>query len=101
MYKAAADLAKRVDEKRLILSGLGAVKDPDALKLSAAYLDDAEVKGEAELAVVALLDTMKPPYPAEVPALLKKIVASSQNQDVVNKAKAALQSSEAPTEKKQ
>lgn len=93
MYKTAAELAKRVDEKRLVLSGLGAVKEAGALQLAGVYLDDAEVRAEAELAVVSLVGALGAPYSAEVPALMEKIISSSQNQDVVNKAKATLQAS--------
>jgi len=52
MYKTALDIAENLGEKRMALSGLGRVENIDALLLAAQYLDDPDLTGEAELAVM-------------------------------------------------
>jgi len=47
MYQEAMDLAKRVDEKRMILSGLGDTKVVEALRLVIPCLDQKDVQNEA------------------------------------------------------
>ncbi|MEI6810110.1 MAG: hypothetical protein WCN95_15435, partial [bacterium] len=95
MYKDAWKLARRVDEKRLILSGLANVKDGDALKLLTDCLGDAGVRAEAETAAFQLADATKNQFQVEVKALMEKMAATTQNQDVINRAKTYL-----PQEKK-
>ena len=51
-YKNALDLAEETGEKRMALSGLAEVQSTAAMFLAAEYLDDADLKGEAELAVM-------------------------------------------------
>ncbi|MCX5682880.1 MAG: HEAT repeat domain-containing protein, partial [Planctomycetota bacterium] len=45
MFADAMAAAKRPDEKKLVLGGLGEMKSADALKMAAACLDDAAVQG--------------------------------------------------------
>lgn len=52
LYKEALDMAENVGEKRMVLSGLSKVHSLEALELAATYLDNEDVKGEAEIAVV-------------------------------------------------
>ncbi|MBN1466929.1 HEAT repeat domain-containing protein [candidate division KSB1 bacterium] len=51
-YKNALDMAEQISEKRLALSGLAEVQSSDAMFLAAEYLDDPDLKGEAEIAVL-------------------------------------------------
>ena len=57
-YKEAMQLATGVNEKVSILSGLGRVAHPEALKLAQAYLNDAELKESAEAAVKTILENL-------------------------------------------
>jgi len=52
MYKTALDMAENIGEKRMALSGLARVENLDALLLAGQYLDDPELYGEAEIAVM-------------------------------------------------
>lgn len=52
MFRKAARLAKRADEKRLILSGLGNVRSIDALNMAVEYLSDKALAREAGSAAV-------------------------------------------------
>lgn len=51
----AETMVRGVEEKRLLLSGLAALKDPEALRMVKPYLDDSEVSGEAAVAAVAIV----------------------------------------------
>ncbi len=53
MYKNALEMAEETGEKRMALSGLAEVQSADALFLAAEYLDDPDLKGEAEIAVMS------------------------------------------------
>ncbi len=53
-YRKALDLAENANEKRMVMSGLANVHDVSALLLAAGYLDDPDVKNEAEVAVVQI-----------------------------------------------
>ncbi|MBN1126651.1 MAG: DUF1080 domain-containing protein [Sedimentisphaerales bacterium] len=52
--RRAMDNAKRIDEKRTILAGLGSVRDLDALMYATILLEDKELNQEAALAVVKI-----------------------------------------------
>lgn len=51
-FRRANKVVRSVQEKRLLLSGLGRVKHIDSVRLSASYLGDADVKIEAIHAIV-------------------------------------------------
>ncbi|MBN1561640.1 HEAT repeat domain-containing protein [candidate division KSB1 bacterium] len=51
-YKNALDMAEEISEKRMALSGLAEVQSSDAMFLAAEYLNDPDLKGEAEIAVL-------------------------------------------------
>jgi len=53
-YRKALELAENANEKRMVMSGLSNVHDVSALLLAAEYLDDPEVKNEAEVAVIQI-----------------------------------------------
>lgn len=58
MYKEAMQLAKGVNEKVSIISGIGRVAHPEALKLVEAYRGDAELKESAEAAAKTIRENM-------------------------------------------
>ncbi|GMU92775.1 MAG: hypothetical protein AMXMBFR4_18330 [Candidatus Hydrogenedentota bacterium] len=51
LYEEALNMAKSVDDKRLVLSGLGEVKDEGALKLVEPLLNNEDLKAEAAQAM--------------------------------------------------
>ncbi len=56
MYKDAMALAADVSEKKMVLSGLGSTDSFEAMEMAASYLDDKDLKEEAEAAVVKIAE---------------------------------------------
>jgi len=87
MYQAASELAKRADEKRLILSGLRNVRRPEALKQLEACLSDEAVSKEAALAALDLGWDLRRHHREAVAAVSKKILETATDKGVIAKAK--------------
>lgn len=66
-------------EKRLVLSGLAEIAEQRALALAAGMLDDAEVRIEAEHAVVHIAGSIRAAHPVEAGTALKRVLASSKD----------------------
>jgi HEAT repeat protein len=90
MYQDVRELVKRAEEKRLLVSKLGNVKDPRAIPILSAYLDDGEVKNEAAMAAVKIAGKIRRGSRRELRALMEKVIASTTDKGLVNKAKGAL-----------
>ena len=87
--KAFGDLlarTERPDDRKAILSGLGNVADPAALKLVEPLLTDAKVQAEAELAALSIASGLAKSSPAEAKAVATRIQADSRNQTAKDKA---------------
>ena len=54
LYKKAMKIAKRDNEKKMILAGLSKIKNKEALLMAGEYLDDDQLNSEAALAVVKI-----------------------------------------------
>jgi hypothetical protein len=76
----------RVDDRKALLSGLGNVADPGALKLVEPLLADAQVQAEAELAALSIANGISKAAPAEAKAVATRIQAESKNQTAKDKA---------------
>jgi HEAT repeat protein len=91
MVRDAATLAQQTEEKKLLLSALGSIKSPDALKLAAPYLDDPATKNEAAAAAVAIAEEiLKLPDAAKVAAQLVEPLekaATAANADIARRAR--------------
>ena len=74
LYKTALDLATEIGEKRMALSGLGKVHCLGALLLADDYLDDPELKGEAEIAVMENAFFTRDSDSAERKAAIEKVL---------------------------
>ncbi len=90
MYDEAMNLAKSVDDKKAVLSGLSNTTNIAALRIAAKYLDDEALKAEAEVAAVKIAKGVAGNYPQEVKTILDGIVKTSQNEFAVNQAKEIL-----------
>ena len=87
MYKGAMVAAKRPDEKKMILSALGEVKDIAAVKLIAASLGDAALREEAAAAAVRIGrdfrgDVRKEPLRQIIVPTMQKVLEISKNKNV-------------------
>jgi HEAT repeat protein len=73
-FRRAGKAVRSVQEKRLLISGLGRVKHIESVRLSASYLGDADVKTEAVYAIVNAAEPLvKGPDYKAVEAVLKRI----------------------------
>lgn len=91
MYVAGMDLAANVTEKKMVLSGLAKTGSPGALKVVASYLDDDELKQEAEVAVVNIAETSGGSDPQAAKDILQKVIRNSQNDSLKDRAKKILE----------
>ncbi len=90
MYKEAMALAPNAAEKRMVLSGLGNTKSFEALQMAAGYLDDTELKQEAEAAVAKIAEATIRKHPQETKELLEKVLAATTSETVKEQAQKLL-----------
>jgi len=90
MCKEAVRLAKRPDEKKLVLAGLAEVPHPETLKMVEASLADEAVKAEAEVALLKIARAMAGSSRDEAKAALGRLIASSGNARLKRQAQDAL-----------
>ncbi|MBT3291933.1 MAG: TIM barrel protein, partial [Victivallales bacterium] len=86
-YDAAMRLARRPDEKRLVLGGLGSIRDRAVFPKLLSYLGDKQLAGEAAIAAVELAKIIKGD---DAVSALKQVIAKVKIPDVQKRAKEAL-----------
>ena len=86
LYQQAINLATNSNEKRLVLSELAAVKSYAGLKMAATYLDDDELKQEAEVAIVKIAEGIFGSCPQTSKEILSKIISTTSNDSVKKQA---------------
>ena len=86
-YGEAMKLARRPEEKRLVLGGLGGIQDRVAFPELLARLDDAELAADAAVAVTELAKTVKGD---DAIVALKQVLAKVKDADTQKRAKEAL-----------
>jgi len=91
LYLKAMELAQHANEKKMVLSGLSNVRTPEALKLTAAYLSDATLKEEAEVALIRIAGRTRGNFPAETKEVLLKVIKSTTNKEVMEDARRYLE----------
>ncbi|MHB8521398.1 MAG: HEAT repeat domain-containing protein [Limisphaerales bacterium] len=91
MLKEALSYVRRSEEKKLVLSGLATVSDPQALALVEPYLGDAAVKDEAALAAVKIANAIAGTQRDLARAAIQKALAASDNAGVREQANRVLQ----------
>jgi len=90
MYKTALGLAKSVDEKKSVLSGLADARSIDALALVQEQLASPDLRAEAELACVQVASNARDAGPEEARAALKAIIASTKNDGLKKRAQGVI-----------
>jgi hypothetical protein len=90
MYKQALGLAKTVDEKKSVLSGLANARSIDALKLVQAQMADPALRAEAELACVQVASNARDAGPEEARAALTAIIKSTKNDGLRKRAQGVI-----------
>ncbi|MBI5384169.1 MAG: HEAT repeat domain-containing protein [Verrucomicrobia bacterium] len=86
----AAKLAADTDEKVLMVSALADVPEPGALKLLAAYLDDAALVDTASLAAVKVASALEAKHKDTVAPVLQQVLKVCKNADVQRRAREVL-----------
>ncbi len=71
---------QRPDDRKVLLSGLAKVADPEALKLVEPFVGDAQVQAEAELAVLGIASGISGLAPTEAKAAAGRIQAQSKSE---------------------
>ena len=99
MAKAAAELVQRDEEKKLLIGVLAKVPASQALSMVTAHLGDPAVKEEACVAALAICEKIGKQKPDEVKDALRKAVQATENNDVANRAKKAIEDLSKPAEK--
>jgi HEAT repeat protein len=72
---AAMPLARRPEDRRAIMGGIGKIGTPGALETAAKYLDDAATSEESSTAVVAIAQKLQGKEPEKCRAALEKVIA--------------------------
>jgi len=91
LYQEAMKLASDVGEKKMVLSGLATVKSTAALDMALSYLDNEELRQEAEAAVVNIADGIHENFPQQVADALPKVLAVTKNDSLRQKAEKLLE----------
>ena len=74
MFAFLLSVARRPEDCRPVLAGLGRIADPGALALASSKLEDSAVRDEASSAVLAIAKAIKASYPEEAAAALDRAV---------------------------
>ncbi|MBN2309335.1 MAG: HEAT repeat domain-containing protein, partial [Candidatus Hydrogenedentes bacterium] len=89
-FQRVMPLVRNADDKRLVLAGLDDIALPEALACAAEYLDDAEVRPEAALAVVTIASSVAPLDPERATSALQKVLAATEDDGVRARAQGIL-----------
>jgi HEAT repeat protein len=88
--KDASSLAKRTEEKKILLAALGTVPAVEALTLVMPHLENPALKEEAAAAVVGIAEKIRAPRPPAVTEALGAAAKATRNQQTAKRAKALL-----------
>ncbi len=85
-FQQAGRLARTLEDRRHIISGLGRLKHIESFQLLVPYLDDPALQNEAAVAVVQIAPALRLEDPAALREALEKIMATTKNQDLRSQA---------------
>jgi hypothetical protein len=77
--KQAFELADRLEDKKLVLTRMGAIRTPDCLAFAVAKIDDASFQNEALVTTVKLAEGMKESHPREARAAFEHVLAVTKD----------------------
>ncbi len=89
-FREALELAPRLDEKRQVLNEIGRLGEADSLKIVEPCLGDDQLKREACQAYERIAESLAGREPALAKAALEKVLATTTDKGLQDKAKAAL-----------
>jgi HEAT repeat protein len=91
MLQNAMHIAEQVNEKRMILSGLGELNSVTALNAALGYLKMDTVVNEAGAAIVQISDSIRGQQPEKVKAALQTLLETVENPNIQEDAKNVLE----------
>jgi len=89
-FRKAMALAAGVSEQRLVLAGIGSVREAAALNLAVEYIQDASLALEAQAAAVRIAEAVVQDNPQAAKAALAKILAVSKNEMIRSRAQTVI-----------
>jgi HEAT repeat protein len=90
LYREVAPLATRADERRLLLAGLAKTRSLEALEFANGFVQDTNVRAEAEAAVVTIGASTLGAWPDKTRAALAPIAQNGVNDEARKQAGAVL-----------
>jgi hypothetical protein len=90
LYEHGMDVARRVEERRMLLSGVGQMRDVGALTLLTRYMNAEELGGEAAAAVLGVAEGLLPWDWAAARGAVEVVRASKQADALAARADAVL-----------
>ena len=97
-YKRAMQLAVSPDTRKLVLSAVARVIHPDALSYAEGYLDDPQLKAEAEGASLRVAIALSGALPDQARAVLERVAEGTDNEGLREQAREVLSIIEKPSQ---
>ncbi len=100
MLKNAMQLAKRPEDRQLIVTRLGSIRVSDSLTLLLSFLDNPELKSAALPATFALAKGLSQSHPDQAAEAMRKIRPLTQDPAILQQMSKVLRDMEARKQKK-
>ena len=78
-FKHAMELAKNIDEKRVVVSGLSSVRTKSAFQMAVGLLENPELRPEAEAAISSIAGSLGRIDPDYTTKELNRIIEATDN----------------------
>jgi HEAT repeat protein len=99
LYRDAMKIAPNAGELKLLLAAVAEARSLAAFQLAAGYLDDKNLREEAEAAVVKIGEEITDASGAAIAPVIKKVLQSSKSETVVQRANRIIQNIDAQRKK--
>ena len=95
MCRRAMSLTRNLQEKKLMLSGLANIADPEALTIVEPFLQDETIRAEAAMATIRIARAIARTHPEQAMTAMNKLLAVSQSRSLRKQAKEIIRNIEA------
>jgi HEAT repeat protein len=85
-FQQANDAAQTIEDRRLIISGLGRLADHESLELLLPFLQDPKLQEEAAVAIVQVAPALRADDPPALKEALDQIASTAKNKDLRDQA---------------
>ena len=89
VFEAVIKTAKRLEEKKLALAGIGQLPTPNSFKLLNTYLQEPALKNDAAQAIITLSSQLNIAYPKQVMEALEQLKSNATG-DLLSKVEQAI-----------